>query len=152
MWLEDYTLPDDTVPAVLAIDPGSAKCGIAVTRPDGVILARDIVAPADLLERVRALLQTYRPLCILIGGGTGSKPLIVALRNAEMPVPICVVDEAYTSEEARARFVRETPPCGWQRLLPQSLRTPWCPYDDYVAIILAERYWREEALKQKQKP
>ncbi|HKM17981.1 MAG TPA: pre-16S rRNA-processing nuclease YqgF, partial [Limnochordia bacterium] len=32
------------------------------------------------------------------------------------------------------------PPRGWRRLLPVSLQTPPVPIDDYVAVILAQRY------------
>jgi hypothetical protein len=53
------------------------------------------------------------------------------------------VDESHTSEQARRRYVNEKPAHGWRRLLPKALRTPETPYDDYVAILLAERWWRE---------
>lgn len=55
--------------------------------------------------------------------------------------PILTIDESYSSEQARVRFLRENRPPLLQRLLPPPLRTPWLPYDDYVAQILAERYW-----------
>ncbi|HZO89910.1 MAG TPA: hypothetical protein VFB38_16390 [Chthonomonadaceae bacterium] len=130
---------------ILAVDPGSAKCGVAVVRSDGVVLFRAIMTVDSLVEEARALVARFRPLALLVGGGTGSGTLLRALEAARLPVPVRRVDEAHTSEAARARFVAENPARGWQRLLPRSLRTPWCPYDDYVAIILAERYWNAEA-------
>ena len=34
------------------------------------------------------------------------------------------------------------PPRGWRRLLPVSMQMPPEPYDDYVAVILAQRFLR----------
>src|SRR5579884_1456676 len=129
---------------VLAIDPGRAKCGVAVVRRDGQVLFRAIVAVEEIVEETQRLIADYSPCALIVGGGTGSRPVLQALRAAEMSVAMERVDEAHTSEAARARFVAENPAPGWQRLLPRSLRTPWRLYDDYVAIILAERYWQKQ--------
>ena len=128
-------------PSVIAIDPGSDKCGVVVVCRSGEVSFRAIVAPADLCATVRALEQQYRPLHILCGKGTGSKPLLRQLEAAGLGLTVTPVDESYTSEAARRRYVAENPPCGLERLLPRSLRTPSVPYDDYVAVILAERFW-----------
>lgn len=127
---------------VLAIDPGSAKCGVAVVQSDRAVLHRSIVTTAVLAEEIRALAARYQPRSILIGAGTGSRPMIQALEALHLDIGLHMVDEAHTSEAARARFVAENTPVGWQRLLPRSLRTPTRPYDDYVAVILAERFWQ----------
>jgi RNase H-fold protein (predicted Holliday junction resolvase) len=137
---KEQAMPTEEV--VLAVDPGSAKCGVAVVRKDGRVLFRAIVTPESLQDEVRALLTNYRPCAVLVGMGTGSKPLLRALEGAGFSVPIQRVDEAHTSEAARTRFVAENPPRGWQKLLPKSLRTPDRAYDDYVAVILAERFWQ----------
>ncbi len=125
----------------LAIDPGRAKCGVAVVRQDGHVLYRGIVSPDALTRFVQELIAAHRPVVVLCGDGTGSKPIRDALLAADWGLPIRSVDEAHTSEAARLRFVRENKPPLRQRLLPLSLRTPWLPYDDYVAVLLAERYW-----------
>ncbi|MCS6830951.1 MAG: hypothetical protein NZ749_09955, partial [bacterium] len=85
----------------------------------------------------------FRPRCVVVGGGTGFRALEALLHRLSPNVPVHVVNEAYTSEEARRRYLRENPPKGWRRLIPAWLRTPEQPYDDYVAVILAERYWQE---------
>jgi RNase H-fold protein (predicted Holliday junction resolvase) len=130
------------LPCVLAIDPGSAKCGVAVVQADGTVLYRAIITVDSTVEETRTLVARYRPVVVLMGRGTGSKPALKLLEEAELGSPLCPVDETRTSEEARARFVAENPARGWERLLPRSLRTPTQPYDDYVAVILAERYWQ----------
>ena len=155
---------------VLAIDPGRQKCGIAVVQRDGTPLKREIVPVERLLPTVLELTAKYAPVAIVCGDGTGAKPILKLLRenikaavqeadqetdkndSLEPASPvltiltIVTIDESYSSEQARARFLRENRPPLLQRLLPPSLRTPWRPYDDYVAQILAERYWqsREE--------
>jgi RNase H-fold protein (predicted Holliday junction resolvase) len=126
--------------AVLAIDPGRTKCGIAVVRSDGAVEHRAIVSAEQVVDAARSLLEVYAPAAIVVGGGTGAQPILDALRAAGLNAPTVVMDEAHTSEAARARFVATNPARGWQRLLPRSLRTPDRPYDDYVAVILAERW------------
>jgi hypothetical protein len=77
---------------------------------------------------------------ILIGNATNSAPLYRALR-ASLTLPLHRVEEAYTSQRARIRFRLENPPRGFERLLPPGLRTPPRPYDDYVAVLLAEDFF-----------
>lgn len=131
-------------PCVLAIDPGSAKCGLAVVQRDGVVRFQAVVATGSVLAQVKELTVAHRPCAIVIGNGTGSKPLLLQLQAAGLPAPLLAVDESHTSQAARVRYLTTNPPRGWQRLLPKSLRTPPVAYDDYVAILLAERYWQSQ--------
>lgn len=129
--------------AVLAIDPGRSKVGLAVVRSDGQVLYRAVLTIEQFAGDLPTLCQRFRPQCIVVGGGTGFRALEALLHQLSAEVPVRVVNEAYTSEEARHRYLRENPPKGWRKLIPSWLRTPEQPYDDYVAIILAERYWQE---------
>jgi hypothetical protein len=112
-------------------------------RQNGEILVREIVPTEGLAEAVRKHVAFWHPTMLLVGRGTGSRPCCKSLEEADFGVPLVRVDEAHTSEMARRRYVEETAPRGWQRLLPRSLRTPDKPYDDYVAVILAERHWQK---------
>jgi hypothetical protein len=136
-------MPQPT-PCVLAIDPGSAKCGIAVVQRDGVVRFRAVVPSGRVVAQAQELAVTHRPQAVLLGNGTGSRPLLLQLQAAGLPVPLLSVDESHTSEAGRVRYLTANPPQGWQRLLPASLRTPPVAYDDYVALILAERYWQAQ--------
>ena len=141
---------------LLAIDPGRAKCGVAVvagpTEDDAGEDARPprclerAVVPTERLVRAVADVLGRRPeVCrILIGDGTNSATLRRALVAAFPLIPLFIVDEFNTSARARQRFVRENPAPGWRRLLPSSLRSPEVPYDDYAAILLAEDYFFEK--------
>ena len=72
----------------------------------------------------------------IAGGGK----LAEALRTAIPKISVKLVDEKFSSTRARARFFQENPPRGIRRLIPRGLLTPERPYDDYVALILAEDY------------
>ncbi|MGQ9486401.1 MAG: resolvase [Armatimonadota bacterium] len=137
-------------PVILAIDPGSSKVGLAVVQSDGQVLYRAVLAIEDFAREMEALYRRFHPQRIVVGGGTGLRSVEPLLHRLLPDVPLQVVNEAYTSEEARRRYLRENPPKGWRRFIPSFLRTPEQPYDDYVAIILAERYWNEVAQSEEQ--
>lgn len=136
----------ETELVVLSVDPGRAKCGLAVVSSRSV-LHREIVPTAGIAARIESLLRLYASDCVVVGGGTGSAPVLAALEAIRGGVPLDVVDESHTSELARARYLRENPPRGLRRLLPAFLRTPETPYDDYVAVILAERWLKTRQTK-----
>ncbi|MDP7423155.1 MAG: resolvase, partial [bacterium] len=52
-----------------------------------------------------------------------------------------LVDERESTLEGRRRYFQEHPPRGLWRLVPLSLRYPPEPFDDLVAVILAERFF-----------
>ncbi len=107
---------------------------------------RSVTLSEEVIDLTQRLIVDYEPSELIIGSGTGSKHIIKQFKNTAFGIRIVVVDEFKTSEEARLRYVKENPPIGWKRLIPQSLRTPDAPYDDYVAIILAERYWNRKEM------
>ncbi len=135
-------MPKSELPCVLAIDPGRSKAGLAVVRCDGAVLYRTVLAVSELGACVERVYQQFHPERMVVGGGTGFRLLEPLLHDVLPDLPAEVVDESYTSEQARRRYLQENPPKGWRRLIPHWLRTPEEPYDDYVAIILAERYWQ----------
>jgi RNase H-fold protein (predicted Holliday junction resolvase) len=124
---------------ILAIDPGLAKCGAAVLAADGSVLERAIISTSSLSSGISQLLSTYCPARIIVGSGTGSAPIQSEILALAGDAPVLMVDESHTSELARSRYLSETPARGIYRLLP-FLRTPDQPYDDYVAVILGERW------------
>lgn len=127
---------------VLGVDPGRSKCGAAACAPSGV-LARAIVPPEALPDLVREWHLRYGITEIVVGNRTGSHPVARALELA-VPLPVRMVDEAGTTLRARARYFAEHPPQGWRRLVPRGLLVPPQPYDDYVAVLLAEAMLAQE--------
>jgi hypothetical protein len=126
---------------VLAIDPGRDKCGLAVCAP-GRVLHREI-APVDrLMDRVRTLVADHAVGIVLVGDQTGSKDIATGLTGIGRPVRI--VAERNSTMAARRRYFEDHPPGGIARFLPPGMRVPPVPYDDYVAVLLAERYFGDQ--------
>jgi RNase H-fold protein (predicted Holliday junction resolvase) len=130
---------------VVAVDPGRFKCGVAVVArtPDGVrIMLREITGLCDLPDRLDAVIGEYRPTAVIVGTGTGSDKVAAVVTVAARSL-LVKVSEQFTTLEARKRYFRECPPSGLRRLIPVSLLSPPVPYDDWAAVILAERYLSE---------
>lgn len=128
---------------VMAIDPGSAKCGLALVRRDELgeihLVWRGIYPPEEVPAQVSARQTQDRFTLIVVGAGTRSKSLVEMLREAMPSIGILVVDERDTTVQARERYWEHNPRRGWRKLLPATLQTPPDPVDDFAALILAER-------------
>jgi len=128
---------------VLAIDPGTSKCGYALVRRDAndrlELLWRKVSPREQLCESLREA-ETIGPYSLLIvGSGTQSREIVNGLREHMPAVAVLVVDEQNTTMQARERYWLHNPRRGWRRLLPATLQVPPEPVDDFVALILAER-------------
>jgi hypothetical protein len=121
---------------ILAIDPGSAKSGLAVLDENKKVLQRAVVLNSDLAKTLPPLLTTFRPTAVVIGRGHYGKKLAQELGNLNL----IFVSEKDTTWLARRRYWAENPPTGWRKLLPTSFRVPPVPVDDWAAVIIGERY------------
>ncbi|MCH7904109.1 MAG: pre-16S rRNA-processing nuclease YqgF [Armatimonadetes bacterium] len=132
-----------TEKVVLAVDPGSSKCGMVLVVRTGEgelsLLWRRISPAKEFLQAVDEA-SAVRPFSmVIVGNGTRSKNLIEELRERMPQVGILVVDERDTTLQARERYWLHNPRSGWRKLLPASMQVPPAPVDDFVALILAER-------------
>jgi RNase H-fold protein (predicted Holliday junction resolvase) len=125
---------------ILGFDPGKDKCGVAVMRSDRSLLDCQVVLTAETIDRIRDLCQQYRVTQIVMGDQTTSKQWQQQLTTVFPTLPIDLVDERYSSLEARDRYWQMYPPNFLTGLIPQGMRQPPRPIDDIVAIILIERY------------
>ncbi len=121
--------PDDGSETVLAIDPGSVKCGLAVvSAPPLARLKLAVVDRAVLTVEVGNALRAFPQITrLLMGSGTGSGDLRRAVQQTFPQIALETVDEHGSSERARRRFIREIPPLGLRRLLPPGMRVPNVP-------------------------
>jgi hypothetical protein len=126
--------------AVLAVDPGRDKCGLAVATPEA-ILFRAIVPTAEIGLTCHYLLARHPAALVLVGDATGSAPVAQAIRAANPQATLQLVPEAHTSLQARRRYFRDNPADWWQKLIPAGMRLPPRPVDDYAAVLLAERFF-----------
>ncbi len=127
---------------VLAIDPGSGKCGIAVVQGQNKtteILERAVTDIKQLPEKLKTLCNAHRFDFAVVGNGTNTKQVQEILRSVNPGLSMLLVDEKDTTIRAREKYWEHTPRRGWRRFLPSSLQVPPVAYDDYVAVILAER-------------
>ena len=125
---------------VLSIDPGRDKCGIAIVSLDGILITHSVIATKCLLEKVAELINDFTVYSVIIGNGTSSSDCRKKMSSLKSIKGIEMVDEYGTTELARKRYFKDNPPRGFRRLIPLGLQVPPEPYDDYAAIILAERY------------
>jgi len=127
-------------PVILGFDPGRQKCGIAVMGLDRVLRHQEVVGSDEVLERLGELRSEFPISIIVMGNQTGSQTWKAAFAKLPDPPRVMLVDERYTSLEARDRYWEMYPPKGLNRLMPQKLRAIPRPIDDIVAILLIERY------------
>jgi len=125
---------------ILAVDPGNQKCGLAVVTERREVLDKSVVNTNAVVDATRKLLEKYSFSLIVIGDRTKSKTVRKSL--AVFGLPVEVIDENYSSLEGRRRYLEDHSE-GWKRFWPIGLRTPDQPYDDYVAVILAERFFKK---------
>ncbi|MEM7794503.1 MAG: pre-16S rRNA-processing nuclease YqgF [Cyanobacteria bacterium P01_C01_bin.118] len=127
-------------PVLLGFDPGRYKCGLAIVSLERALCHHEVVSAENATDRIEALRQTYPISLIVMGDQTGSKLWKRELSRLKDAPNVILVDERYSSLEARDRYWEMFPPKGINRLLPQSLRSIPRSIDDIVAILLIERY------------
>jgi RNase H-fold protein (predicted Holliday junction resolvase) len=125
---------------ILGFDPGKDKCGVAVMGSDRSLMYHQVVLTAETVDRIRDLCQQYQVTQLVMGDQTTSKQWQQQLTTVFPTLPIDLVDERYSSLEARDRYWQMYPPNFLTGLIPQGMRQPPRPIDDIVAIILIERY------------
>lgn len=132
--------PTSPSPALLGLDPGRAKCGLAVVGLDRALLYHQVVPVDQVTLTIQSLRESYPISSIVMGDQTGSKQWQQRLAKLPNAPRVTLVDERYSSLEARDRYWQMYPPKGLGKLIPQSLRSISRPIDDIVAILLIERY------------
>lgn len=136
----------DAATTVLAFDYGGRRIGVAVGQsitasasPLGVV---DNTENGPDLDHIRALVREWRPTRLLIGqplAADGSpslmQPRIDAFADTlgEFDLPIDLVDERHTSQEAEAELKR-------RRAAGERGRIKKTDIDSAAAVLIAERF------------
>jgi RNase H-fold protein (predicted Holliday junction resolvase) len=134
-----YNTMIDRHQTILGFDPGKDKCGIAVMT-SGRTLYHQVLPTAEVIAQISHLSQQYNVSRIVMGDQTTAKQWQQQLTTAFPTLPISLVDERYSSLEARDRYWQMYPANFFTSLIPQGMRQPPRPIDDLVAIILIERH------------
>ncbi len=126
---------------IAAIDPGREKCGLAVVDEEGRVLEQRVVATVELEDALKRL-RDFAPGRILLGNGTTSHDAESVVRSSLPEIPVEIVDEYRTTDDAKIAYWKAHPPTGWRRFFPTGMQVPPVPVDDFVAVILARRYMK----------
>ena len=104
---------------LLGVDPGSSKTGVALLTVGGEIKKTDVLLMTDFTGALEEFLgQQAVSLCIM-GNGTTSSSMKAVLHKLLPSAEIVVIDEAHSTEEARALY--------WQLIHPRDCAnySPW---------------------------
>jgi len=133
-------MPEEEI--IIAIDPGTKKCGYAVADSNISILQREVIPTDKIVEIITDSLNIYKIDKIILGNGTNYKNIEESLKNHFSKLKIVLIEEKFSTLEARKKYFEAHPPRGIFKLVPLSLRVPPCCYDDFVAVLLAEKYFK----------
>jgi len=129
---------------IIAIDPGTKKCGYAVVDSNLSVLQREVISTEEITKAIENSLNIYKIDKIILGNGTNYKRIEESLKNYFSQLKIILIEEEFSTLEARKKYFEVHPPQGISKLIPLSLRVPPCYYDDFVAVLLAEKYFRNK--------
>ena len=124
----------------LGIDPGRSKTGLALVDAAGSILALHIANTEHIEVELSAFAGKEQLAGIIMGDGTNSKAIGQAVSKVFAAVPLALVGEAHSTEEARSLYWQVNPPRGWRKLVPLGMLVPSEPLDAYAAVVQVKRW------------
>jgi len=133
-------MPEEEI--IIAIDPGTKKCGYAVVDSNLSVLKREVTPTDKIRNNIEDSFKIYKINKIILGDGTNYKQIEKKLKNYFPRLKIILIEEDFSTLEARKKYFEAHPPRGISKLIPLSLRVPPCQYDDFVAVLLAEKYFK----------
>lgn len=124
----------------LGIDPGRSKTGLALVNGAGKIVKLHIAESQNIDNEIVEFIKNSCPVHIVLGNGTNSRNIGESVKRVLPDVMVTVVEEAHSTEEARALYWQENPPKGLKKLIPLGMLVPPVPLDAYAAVILVRRF------------
>ena len=128
---------------IIAIDPGTKKCGYAVVDSNLSVLQREVIFTEKIAKTIKDSLNIYKINKIILGNGTNYKKIEERLKNNFPQLKIILIEEKFSTLEARKKYFETHPPRGIFKFIPLSLRVPPSYYDDFAAVLLAEKYFKD---------
>ncbi len=124
----------------LGIDPGRSKSGMALVDEQGKIVRLHIAQMTSFADELRSFVADESLSVVIIGNGTNHEAVSAVVRSILPTVSVCLVGEAYSTEEARSLYWRLNPPKGWRKFVPLGLLVPPEALDAYAAVVQIQRY------------
>ena len=131
----------DTI--VLSIDPGKKKCGVAVVDNHLNFFSGKVVDNKELVNEISQYLNKFKINKLLLGSGTNSEEIYHRIKKHFPDLVLIKVIEENTTMQARKRYFETYPPTGIAKIIPISFRIPPRAYDDFAALVIAEKYFQE---------
>jgi RNase H-fold protein (predicted Holliday junction resolvase) len=128
----------------LGIDPGRSKTGLALVNGAGKIVKIHIAESQNIDNEIVEFIKSSCPVHIVLGNGTNSRNIGESVKRVLPDVMVAVVEEAHSTEEARALYWQENPPKGLKKLIPLGMLVPPVPLDAYAAVILVRRFLEDD--------
>ena len=124
----------------MALDPGAFKCGWAIQCQHLHSPLIGVVYIDSLEALLRQVSRFFGVRQVVVGGGTGSGPVLDLARRLFPPTSVTIVEEARSTEEALRLYLRHRGR-SWLgrlfRLLGYYVLNP--PLDGYAAWVLLGR-------------
>jgi len=133
-------MPEEEI--IIAIDPGTKKCGYTVVDSNLSVSQREVISTEKIAKTIEDSLNIYKINKIILGNGTNYKNIEKRLKNQFPQLKIILIEEEFSTLKARKKYFEAHRPRGISKLIPLSLRVPPCHYDDFVAVLLAEKYFK----------
>ena len=125
---------------ILGVDPGRSKTGLALVTGTGEVVKTQVALMTDFAEELQVFLADVAIDTIVLGNGTTSQAMTDTLKRLLPGLAINVVEESYSTEEARKLYWELHPPRGLKRLLPLGLQVPPENLDGLAAVVLVRRF------------
>ena len=125
---------------ILGVDPGRSKTGLALVTGTGELVKTQVALMTDFAEELQVFLADVAIDTIVLGNGTTSQAMTDTLKRLLPGLAINVVEESYSTEEARKLYWELHPPRGLKRLLPLGLQVPPENLDGLAAVVLVRRF------------
>lgn len=125
---------------IMGFDPGRDKCGVAIMNDQAEVLYSQVIRADQVENLLPQLFSQFTCQVLVMGNQTTSQLWQNQLQIILPSIPIILLDERYTTAQARQRYWQIYPAKGLTKLIPLGMRSPPRPVDDIVAIILIERY------------
>ena len=122
----------------IGVDPGRDKCGVAVLNSEGVVKFSKVISTGELELTLKNLSTKFDVELVILGNGTTHIDAENKIKALNLSVE--VIDEKFTTEQARKLYWKKNPPKGWRKFLPTSMQVPPEPVDNLVAEILVLRH------------
>lgn len=125
---------------LLGIDPGRSKTGLALTDAEGKVEALYIASTDNIRQELSAFAGNASISDVIMGDGTNSKIISKDVAAVFPQLPLHLIGEAHSTEEARNLYWQENPPSGWRRFMPLGMLVPEEPLDAYAAVVQIRRW------------